>query len=83
MPRYSMRDYRRYSAGILKHDVFSGLWFKDAEMREIVYDSYMMNLDPIVEYATSKHLNVKRHITEIKEILLQSKGVYRKSQIGK
>ncbi len=81
--KYSMKHYRHYGACILKSDVFSGLWFKDAEMRAIVYDSYMLNLEPLIQYATAHQLSLKQYLMEIKDIITTTNGVYKRSQIGK
>jgi len=81
--KYSIKQHRHYGACILKSDVFSGLWFKEAEMRAIVYDSYMLNMDSLIEYAATNHLELKKYLMEIKDILATTKGVYKRSQIGK
>jgi len=76
----SMKQYRRYGADILNRDVFRKIRFLEKDMRTIVYDSYMLNLDPLLEYATANHLHVKEYLTEIKDILLASEHVYIKER---
>ena len=49
-------------------------------MRAIVHDSYMMNLDLMIEYAMDNHINIKDYLSELRCILLKTKNVYEKQR---
>ena len=70
---------RQYCVRILNNDVFAQLRFLDKRQRDIVYDSYMANLDLMIEYAAINALCMKDYFREIKNILLQSEHVHERT----
>jgi len=75
----TLEQYKQYGADILDRDVFRKLWFKDKETRDILYDSYMLSMEPLVEYAMAHQMRVRSYLNEIRNILLQSDYVHMKT----
>ena len=78
--KYNMELYKQSATWILDQYVFRKIRFLDKDMRSIVYDSYILNLDPLIQYATAKHINVEQYFKELKDILLESEHVYAKQR---
>lgn len=72
---HRIQHVRQYCVHVLNREVFSQIWFSSRQERDIVYDSYVQNLDALIEYATGNGINVDQYIKEIKTILLKSKNV--------
>ena len=71
---------RKYCARTLDLDVFGRLKFRSDAERDVLYDSYMQNMDALIEYAVTKKLNIGKYFRDIKIILLESKNVQRRSR---
>jgi hypothetical protein len=70
-----VKHVRQYCVRLLNREVFAHLRFLTKEQRDIVYDSYVQNIDTLIEYAVENNLNVDNYIKEIKTILLKAKNV--------
>lgn len=70
-----VKHTRQYCVRLLNREVFAHLRFLTKEQRDIVYDSYVQNIDTLIEYAVENNLNVDNYIKEIKAILLKAKNV--------
>jgi len=70
---------RQYCAHILDREVFAKVRFLDKKQRDIVYASYIENLDSMIEYAIVNKLCIGRYFKEIKNILLQSEHVHERT----
>ena len=75
IPTHRVKHVRQYCVNILNKDVFAHVRFLSKEQRDIVYDSYIQNIDYMIEYAVVNNINVDEYIKEIKTILLKSKHV--------
>ena len=75
----TLEEYKQYGADILDRDVFRKLWFKDKETRDILFDSYMLSMEALVEYPMSHRMRVREYLNGIKGILLQSDYVHMKT----
>ena len=71
-----LKRFRRYCVRILNRDVFATIRFTDKREHDIVYDSYVQNLDNLIDYAMSNKIQLDRYIREIRMILLESRDVY-------
>ena len=78
--KHTKEQYRQFGAYILDRKVFSKIRFLEKDMRAIVHDSYMMNLDLMIEYAMDNHINIKDYLSELRCILLKTKNVYEKQR---
>ncbi len=72
---HRVKNTRQYCVRILNRDVFAHLRFLTKEQRDIVYDSYVENIDSLIGYAVENNLNVDNYLKEIKTILLGTKNV--------
>ena len=72
---HRVKHVRQYCVRILNRDVFAHLRFLTKEQRDIVYDSYVENIDSLIGYAVENNLNVDNYLKEIKTILLGTKNV--------
>ena len=70
-----LNDIRQYCVRLLNRDVFSQVRFLDKDEREIVYNSYIDNIDAMIEYAGANKIPLYEYIRGIKPILLQSEHV--------
>ena len=66
---------RQYCVRLINRDVFSQVRFLDKDEREIVYNSYIDNIDSMIEYANANNIPLYEYIRGIKPILLQSEHV--------
>lgn len=71
---------RRYCVRVLDRDVFSELCFPNEHERDIVYDSYVQNIDILIEYAAKSNVSIIAYFREIKDILLQSKNIHERTK---
>ena len=69
------RHVKEYCVRVLNRDVFAHVRFLDKTERDIVYDSYIQNIDSLIEYAAVNGLNLDLYFREIKNILLKSANV--------
>lgn len=56
--------------------VFRSVWYENLRQKIIVETSYFDNLYLLVAYANENNLDVKEYIRSIRDILLQTPGVY-------
>ena len=63
---------RRYCVNVLNREVFAKVRFLTKEQRDIVYDSYVQNIDAMIEYVAVHNLNFEQYFKEIRGILLKS-----------
>lgn len=69
-----------YSYSDLVHElglVFRSVHFRRPRFKKILYDSYLLNLHEMVEYAKQNGLDAKKHIRGIRDVLLTCDGTYR------
>ena len=66
---------RQYCVRLINRDVFSQVRFLDKDEREIIYNSYIDNIDAMIEYANANNIPLYEYIRGIKPILLQSEHV--------
>jgi len=66
------RQTRQYCVRLLRWCVFPGIQFSNKDERDIVYDSYVQNIDTLVEYAATNRINIEDYIKEIRTILLKT-----------
>ena len=71
---------RKFCVRTLDLDVFGRLEFQSDAERDIFYDSYVQNIDALIEYAITNKLNVGKYFRNIKTILLESQNVQRRSR---
>ena len=71
---------RKFCVRTLELDVFGRLQFRSNHEREMFYDSYIRNLDSMIEYALVNKLDVGKYFRDIKTILLKSNNVRRISR---
>ena len=69
------KHLRRYCVSILNRDVFATVHFIDKEQRDILYDSYIQNLDNLIEYVAVNKLDFTEYFKSIREVLLNSEHV--------
>ena len=67
--QYSFTEYK-----IALDDVFHSVFFKDVELRNILWDSYRMNLWDIALYAIDNKIDEIKHIHSIQSVLLKIPG---------
>ena len=72
---YQIEHTRRYCIRLLERKVFSQLVFLDKAQRDIVYDSYVQNINVMVAYVVENQLDFEKYFQDIKTILLNSKNV--------
>ncbi len=72
---HKTRHLREFCIYVLERDVFSRLFFKTEQQRKIVYDSYIQNIDALIEYTLENNLDQEKYFKSIKSILLKSKNV--------
>lgn len=75
VPNHRIKRTRQYCVSVLDRHVFAHLRFISKEQRDIVYDSYIDNIDSLVGYAVENNLNIDEYLKEIKTILLKAKNV--------
>lgn len=69
------KHVREYCVRVLNREVFAQIRFLTKTERDIVYDSYIQNIDSLIEYAAANGLNLDNYLKEIKTILLKSGNV--------
>ena len=75
VPNHRVKRTRQYCVRVLKRDVFAHLRFVSKEQRNIIYDSYVENIDSLVGYAVENNLDIDKYLKEIRTILLRAKNV--------
>ncbi len=61
----------------LKHeltDVFKSVWFADVHEKDFLRDSYFLNFDDFIGYARDNHIDEKKYIRSLRDILLTYPG---------
>lgn len=61
-------------------DVFYSVYFRDVSLRNILWDSYRMNLWELAFYALDNHVDEIKHIQSIVNVLLNIPGCKLRSQ---
>ena len=62
---------------------FKTLWFSDVQLRDILRDSYMNNIDDMNKHARARHADMYTYyFTELRKILKTTPGIrdYRRRQ---
>jgi hypothetical protein len=55
---------------------FKGLRFERPELRQIIYESYKMNLLLFLQYAESNKLNPREYVESIRKVLVDTGTAY-------
>lgn len=69
------QDQDEVFARHLINDIFNSLWFKDYEVREILHESYVLNIQNMNEHAHRNHIDLRNYYSEIGRVLLNAPGL--------
>ncbi len=69
--------FRQYTVPVFKYKlcrktlaaVFNSVPFEDKKFKEILHDSYLANLNAMIQYAQEHHIDEVKYILEIKRLL--------------
>lgn len=77
MSKNSSDKYLRRKAERCIYTAFRTLWFEDVEMRDILYDSYMLSIDSMNDYIRLKNIDPQGYYFDgLRKILLQSPYIH-------
>ena len=70
----------QYCVRLLNNEVFDKIRFKSRQERDILYDSYLQNIDELARYAMTKKIEIAEYFKEIRAILLESDSIHERAR---
>lgn len=68
-------EYRERLAEHILQDVFRDLWFPNKKMRNLLYETYVMNIPAMNKFIMDTQTDIRTYYYGIKQILLQTSGI--------
>lgn len=53
------------------HQAFHDVWFMDKELKTLMHDSYLDNIDDMMSFAMENDINLREYFLQIKQELLK------------
>ncbi len=60
----------------LVHQAFHEVWFQDKELKTLIHDCYLDNIEDMMSFAMENKIKLREYFLQIKQELLQLPNTY-------
>ncbi len=62
------------------HKAFHEVWFKDQELKTLMHDCYLDNIEDMMSFAMENDINLHDYFMQIKQVLLTIPNTYERQK---